>query len=94
MHNPFWPIGWVKQGPVPVATAVRPTTTLNPANYSISSILLGNPAIAVINGREYEEGQYLLQDGRKTDVQVASIRDGEVILRSADAQISIQMKRK
>ena len=67
MHNPFWPIGWAKKGPVAVAAPVEaaPVIVLKPEMFNVSTIMLGSPAIAVINGREYEEGQTLRQEEPK-----------------------------
>ena len=58
---PFWPIGWVhRDGPhQEVATGAR--YVLDEKNFSVTSILMGPPAIAFINGRAYEEGQFLRQ---------------------------------
>jgi hypothetical protein len=94
MHNPFWPIGWVKQGPLPAPVAAKAGQGISSGGFSVSSIMLGNPTIAVINGRGYEEGENLRINGVKTDVQIVAIRDGEVILRSGESQIAIQMKRR
>ncbi len=56
---PFWPIGHVKRGQNIQAesVAIAPTTKLEPEMFSVTSILLGNPALAVINGRAYGEGE-------------------------------------
>jgi hypothetical protein len=60
--SPFLPIGWLKpqetsQVAVAPAAPVRPV--LDEKNYNLSSILLGNPPLAVINGRSYSEGEFL-----------------------------------
>jgi hypothetical protein len=94
MHNPFWPIGWVKQDRTALPTAVKTNVNISASGFTVTSILLGNPAIAVINGREYEEGQNLRVNGMRTDVQVVAIRDGEVILRSGASQIAVHMRQK
>ena len=56
---PFWPIGWVHRQGVQKAEPVGPKYTLDEKNFAITSILMGPPALAVINGRAYEEGQFL-----------------------------------
>ena len=56
---PFWPIGWVHRQGVQKQEPVGPKYTLDEKNFAITSILMGPPALAVINGRAYEEGQFL-----------------------------------
>ena len=60
--SPFVPIGWAKpqetsEAAVAAAPPARPV--LEEKNYNLSSILLGNPALAVINGRSYSEGEFV-----------------------------------
>src|SRR5215212_3933923 len=58
---PFWPIGWVKRtkGVAVTATRTGPAPSLDEKHFKVSSILLGNPSLAVINGRAYSEGEFL-----------------------------------
>jgi hypothetical protein len=58
---PFWPIGWVKRpvGGVITQEAPAPTITLDPEQFNVTSILLGAPSLAVINGRAYSAGEYI-----------------------------------
>lgn len=62
---PFWPIGWCKRKPVaaaaaaPAQVAEAPKMKLDARNYKVTSILLGNPSLAIINGRTYSEGEFL-----------------------------------
>ena len=60
---PFWPIGWVKQkGAAPKTTlSVVPRVKLDESSFKVTSILLGNPSLAIINGRTYSEGEFLRQ---------------------------------
>jgi hypothetical protein len=52
---PFWPIGWSREAKLEARpAAVQPQ--IEPAMFSVTSILLGNPSLAVINGRAYGEG--------------------------------------
>ena len=57
---PFWPIGYVKQTGVqtqgPVVSS-QPKAVLDERSFSVTSILLGHPSLAVINGRSYSEGE-------------------------------------
>lgn len=55
---PFWPIGWVKrERGATAAVSAAPKFVLDAKNFTVTSILLGPPPIAVVNGRAYEEGQ-------------------------------------
>jgi hypothetical protein len=47
--------------PIEAAVAAAPPArpVLEEKNYNLSSILLGNPALAVINGRSYSEGEFV-----------------------------------
>src|SRR4051812_13137957 len=56
---PFWPIGWVHRDGPHQEAPVGPKYVLDEKNFAVTSILMGPPAIAFINGRAYEEGQYL-----------------------------------
>lgn len=87
---PFWPIGWQrpKEGePVrPVQTAKAaveaPRIQLSAESFNVSSVLLGNPSLATINGRSFEEGEYLpVRAGdQRLRVQVRAIREQGVWL--------------
>lgn len=101
---PFWPIGYAKidrnvQAPV----APVKVTKLDAEMFAVTSILLGNPSLAVINGRAYGEGEYLRlpkpsaagpKVATKTAtldptlrIRIARITDGAVSLQSADGQV-------
>ncbi|RYD84137.1 MAG: hypothetical protein EOP84_06345 [Verrucomicrobiaceae bacterium] len=70
--------------------------------FSVTSILLGNPSLAIINGRSYGEGEYLRTSRPSATkgaapnnaivvdpslrVRVVRIVDGLVSLRSTDGQ--------
>jgi hypothetical protein len=92
---PFWPIGWEK----PVAGAVitqqedTPKVTLDPEQFAVTSIILGAPAIAVINGKAYSQGEFIRAPRAKdktakgatavpvgVKVRVARVADGGVTL--------------
>lgn len=99
---PFWPIGWVKRetGAV-VAKATGPGFKLEEKNYTVTSILTGPPALAVINGRAYEEGQFLRipraavkELGNEVPrIRVHRILDGKVWLSCANETIAVGLKR-
>jgi hypothetical protein len=64
---PFWPIGWTrpKQGaPEPENRVAAPKVEapkfqLSPDAFNVTSVLLGRPSIAVINGRSFQVGEPL-----------------------------------
>ena len=96
-RTPFWPIGYVKANQTTEAPAApAPVTKLSPEMFAVTSILLGNPSLAVINGRAYGEGEYLrparaiaqtaAAGSGANRVRVVRILDGMVTLQSADGQ--------
>jgi hypothetical protein len=90
---PFWPIGWQKGGPV-AATPVTPQIQLDPEMFKVTSILLGGLPIAVINGRSYEEGQFLrLPKGSTVRIRVYRIGDGKVWLQAGEQILAVGLKR-
>jgi len=97
---PFWPIGWqrpkVKTGvetSVPVVEA--PAIQLQANHFTVSSILLGHPALATINGRSFEEGEMLpvIYGEQRLKVIVRSIRDGGVWLAYEGQLTFVPMRR-
>lgn len=102
---PFWPIGWVKRkGGAPIEVAASgPKYTFDGKNFVVTSILLGPPALAVVNGRAYEEGQFLRTPrsgvtGVRTAasgprVRVHRIADGQVWLQCDEQIIHLTLKR-
>ena len=109
---PFWPIGWArrvqKAEPGIVAAPVVVKASLDASQFKITSILLGSPSLAVINGRAYGEGEYL-KAPRVTAaagaapvapaappparVRVQQINDGSVVLQSAEESLTVQFNR-
>lgn len=89
---PFIPIGWIK----PAANApVIQQAALDTSAFRLSSVLLGNPSLAVINGRSYEEGQYLRmpRGGPQARILVYRITDGQVWLRMDEKIFSVPLRR-
>jgi len=82
---PFWPIGWVKRqiGSTP-PTATVSKVSFNEKNFIVTSILLGNPSLAVINGRSYTEGEFLRapRGAQPIRIRVQRIMDGGVHLQA------------
>lgn len=97
---PFWPIGFVRpaikaDGTVATPVLATPKIQLEPGNFSVTSILSGNPALATINGRSFEEGELLpvVYGTERLRVVVRAIRDGGVTLDYEGHQIFVPMKR-
>lgn len=96
---PFWPIGWKR--PVMKADgttdAPRKATKfeIEPDSFSVTSVLLGNPALATINGRSFEEGEILpvMHGTERLRVVLRAIRDGGITLEYEGQQILVPMKR-
>lgn len=90
---PFLPIGWVKpSGPVTVAVVAK----IDESSFRLTSVLLGNPSLAVINGRSYEEGQFLRMprtSGAQPIVRVYRIGDGQVWLQHEGRVFTVPLKR-
>jgi hypothetical protein len=97
---PFWPIGWKRplikadgSSDVPVAAAAK--VQLQAGHFSVTSILLGNPALATINGRSFAEGELLpvIYGTERLRVVVRAIRDGGVSLDYEEQHIFVPMRR-
>ena len=93
---PFWPIGWTKR-----ATETRteitqaPKRKIDESAFSVTSILLGNPSLAVVNGRAYSEGELMRmpKGGAPVKVRVQQIGDGGVTLSYEQQTFVVALKR-
>lgn len=101
---PFWPIGWVKRKPqmltsAPVQAVEAPKVVLDEKNFKVTSILLGNPSLAIINGRTYSEGEFLRTPKVAAGtppaarVRVYRINDGQVVLQNQEQLINVALTR-
>jgi hypothetical protein len=81
-RSPYWPIGWKPNGAAPVI--VKNKVEVDENFFRVTSILLGNPSLAVINGRSYEEGQFI-----RVPRNAAQIRPK--LYRIGDGQVWIQI---
>jgi hypothetical protein len=93
-HNPFWPIGWVKTE-VPVSTADTTAPVVpHVDDFLVTSILLNEPPMAVINGKEMAEGEVaaLSVNGQPVMVQLMAVQDGRVILRWQNQNIIVPVR--
>ena len=94
---PFWPIGWVKranQGPAEV-TKQAPKVKFDENAFAVTSIMLGNPSLVVINARAYSEGELIRmpKGGAPMKVRVQQIGDGTVNLAYENQSFTIALKR-
>lgn len=96
---PFWPIGFQRPGKggstVAAAAVVAPKIQLEPRHFNVTSILLGNPALATINGRSFGEGEALpvVFGSERLRVVVNRIGDGMVTLGYEGREIQVPMRR-
>jgi len=108
LRAPFWPIGWVKRKPMQASASAAqvveaPKVLFDEKNFKVTSILLGNPSLAIINGRTYGEGESLRATGapgvtaaaipQSARVRVYRINDGSVILQNQEQMITIALQR-
>ena len=57
---PFWPIGWVRRANEPRTEITdAPKQKIDEKAFAVTSILVGNPSLAVVNGRAYSEGELI-----------------------------------
>jgi hypothetical protein len=100
---PFWPIGWDKSKPTSArkvivakpSAAPKPKFEILPQHFSVSSVLLGRPALATINGRSFAEGEVLpvIADETRLHVILKAVRDGGVWLEHEGRQVYVPMRR-
>jgi hypothetical protein len=91
---PFWPIGWVRQGPAPLVAAKQ--VQIGDDMFRVTSILVGNPSMAVINGRSYEEGQFIrMPKGSSPQLRpkLYRIGDGQVLIQVQNQLLPVQLRR-
>jgi hypothetical protein len=94
-RSPFKPIGGKVTQPIPS------TKNLNDGSaFRVTSILVGSPSLAVINGRSYEEGQMIRMPKASTKANEPGVRvklfrigDGVVYLQVEDQVITVPIKR-
>jgi hypothetical protein len=99
-RNPFLPIGWKGAAVVVQPVSKKPLTTADA--FRVTSILVGSPSLAVINGRSYEEGQ-MIRMGKvdskakpgtsQPRVKLYRIGDGVVQIQVEDQLITVPLRR-
>ena len=94
---PFWPIGWVKNTKSETRTEITqaPKRKIDESAFNVTSILLGNPSLAVVNGRAYSEGELVRmpKGSPPTKVRVQQIGDGGVTLMHEQQSFLVALKR-
>lgn len=79
-RNPFWPIGFT---PRPKEEVGQEQLLKIPVEqFRVTSIILDNPSIALINGKDYTVGQFLTANTSVGQVKllIRKIEDGAVIV--------------
>lgn len=91
-RNPFLPIGYVR----PVQEAPREMVLdVRPGMFSITAILLGDPPLAIINGKDRGVGDRIPLNASGSEfVLVRRISDGEVIMEYRGRTIVVPAGRK
>lgn len=101
---PFWPIGWIKSKSTdpyqPRVTssgvlAAKKKFEIQPQHFSVTSVLVGKPALATINGRSFAEGEVLpvIAGNERLRVVLKAVRDGGVYLEHGTTQIYVPIRR-
>jgi hypothetical protein len=92
---PFWPIGWVRRESSANTAAAEPARAISEKTFVVTSILVGNPSLAVINGRAYMEGELvrLPKAAGQVRVRVQRIADGTVQLQAPAQMITASLRR-
>jgi hypothetical protein len=93
-HNPFWPIGWVKMENESASDSSAPLIP-HAEDFIVTTILLNDPPMAVINGKDMAEGEVaaLPISGQNVVVQLMAVQDGRVVLRWQNQNIVVPIHR-
>jgi hypothetical protein len=94
-HNPFWPIGWVKTVEESSAADAGAAVIPHPEDFNVTTIMLNEPPMAVINGKDMAEGEIaaLPINGQNVVVQLMAVQDGRVILRWQNQNLVVSIHR-
>ena len=79
-RNPFWPIGWVPAAPVLPTVAAAPVVDVKAEQFTVTSISVDYPPLAVVNGLTKAIGERMAVPGTAEFVTVKKITDGMVVL--------------
>jgi hypothetical protein len=94
-HNPFWPIGWVKTAEESSASDSVAAVIPHAEDFNVTTIMLNEPPMAVINGKDMAEGEIaaLPVGSQNVVVQLMAVQDGRVILRWENQNIVVPIHR-
>jgi hypothetical protein len=92
-HNPFWPIGWIKTADESADSAAPMIP--HAEDFMVTTILLNDPPMAVINGKDLAEGEIAVMpvNGANVTVQLMAVQDGRVVLRWENQNIVVPIHR-
>ena len=93
---PFWPIGWVKRAnEARTEITQAPKPKLDESAFALTSIMLGNPSLAVVNGRAYSEGEFIRmpKGSAPMKIRVQQIGDGSVSLNYENQNFTVALRR-
>ncbi len=78
----------------PLANRSGPLVPVEPAMLQVTSIALGEPRLAIVNGRPLAEGEWMLVDTRlgAASVRVIAIQDGLVRFRHGGETIDVKLQ--
>jgi hypothetical protein len=99
-RTPLWPIGWKKGNAAFVPALNKPQVVtkafqIQPSHFTVTSVLLATPPVAIINGRGFAVGESLpvVVGDKPVNVIVTAIRDGGVWLAQGSHQIFVPLRR-
>ena len=94
-RDPFWPIGWTKRAGAAPQLTQAPKATIDESAFSVTSILVGQPSLAVVNGRAYSEGEMVRppKGSPPLRIRVQRISDGSVTLQAEDQMLVVALRR-
>lgn len=93
-RSPFWPVGYVKSGTDKAGGGG--SIGLKAADFKVTSIFLGGiPRMALINGKDYAEGQTVtIQVGTfQAKATLINVFDGGVVLQHQGEKIMVPLRR-
>lgn len=93
-RSPFWPIGHFRNGGDKADSGGA--IGLNPADFKVTSIFLGGlPRMALINGKDYSEGQTVTVHvgQQQAKVILMTVFDGGVILQRQGEKLVVPLRR-
>lgn len=92
IRNPFWPCNYRPKA----ASAANVLGGIKAGDFVLTSILLGAaPRMALINGRDYAEGDFVSvgRPQQQIKVRLITIFDGGVILQHGNEKITVPLRR-